>query len=670
MTKMTFKRYLCFILALLMTVALMAGCGKKEEPEDTEPVTETEPTEPPKPVTTGNHDSKSLACKDTYTEDANDDAVVATAGEAKLTNRQLRIYYAAQIAAFQNEDHGEKPDFNENLDAQLCPLEQGNVSWQHYFLQRALNSWNVQQALWNQAQQEQPIVEKYYKAEPTTHAQFFPDTLPAYPLAYITRDHYTPNELHQAYLDAMPDKVEEAAAANGYADGNAMAKAVAGEKASADDLAEFGKFYNFAYMYFTERSYGMEVTAEELQSYLAEHPGEYGEDEKTVTIRHALMIPEGATVAADGTVTASEEAWEACSKKLEELNTARKKNWINGRNPENTFAVLANENSADMGSQLNGGRYVNISKGQMQKDIDAWCFAPERQKGDETSIRTSMGLEVLHYVSGETLGEAKAKADALMEKYRSMLNEFQTAYPMSVDFSKVCLSGDKAMDGEALLYPDVAHEQYPVIPLYLQQDYAPAPFGAYHVHNHGCGITTFAMVASYMADKTLTPGFLATEYSMFAVPHGTNGDIFDLISPELGFFCERRSWEWQDVEDTLNSGRIAVSLQYHGHFTKTGHYLALQRMTEDGKVVIRDSNIYNYARLKGHQVDCFDPSLVIANNAVYWLFQPKITRIPACARCGDPGNTEMPNGLFNSDYTCEKCQTALSRRNDFLALSA
>lgn len=153
-------------------------------------------------------------------------------------------------------------------------------------------------------------------------------------------------------------------------------------------------------------------------------------------------------------------------------------------------------------------------------------------------------------------------------------------------------------------------------------------------------------------------------------PNGTDGTIFQKIPPELGFFCEGTAWDWETVEEALNAGKIVVSLQYHGHFTKTGHYLALVGLTDEGDVIIRDSNIYNYGRLAGHKVDHFDPQLVIANNAVYWIFQPKIRRIEACSRCGDPDNCGMPEGLLLEDYTCEKCLTALTRRNAFLALNA
>lgn len=667
--KRSFRSRICLLLAAVMMLSVLSGCGKTEP--ETEPSTVPETTAPPQPVITGNRNSSSLLCKDSYTIEGEDGTVVATAGEAKLTNRILRIYYAMELAKFRSESHAEQPDYDLPLYAQICPLSKEQMSWQHYFLQRALNAWNVQQALYNGSRQPQPITDKYYKAEPTTHEQFFQSFLPAYPLAYIDKDCYTPNELHQAYLDAIPDQLDEIAQKKGYADADAMAKAMAGSGASADDLTEYDHLMNLAYMYFTELSYKISVDEEELDAFLELNPTLYTDKEPVVNIMHCLMVPENAAVAPDGKVTASEEDWEACQKQIDELLAERNKIWLTHRNPANTFATLAHDYSADGGSQIYGGRYVQIRKGQMYKDIDEWCFDEARQPNDETVIRTDLGYELILWNSGETLGRQQAREALMQEKYDTKVAELQEQFPMSVDYSRICLTeGESPIVPEDLLYPDVAHERYPVIQLYLQQDYAPAPFGAYHVHNHGCGITTMAMVSTYLADRELTPGYMATAYSMYAVSTGTNGDIFMQIPPELGYFFEKKSWDWADVEEALNAGKIVVSLQYHGHFTRTGHYLALERMTEDGKVVIRDSNIYNYVRLPEHKVDCFDPALVIANNAVYWIFEPKITRIPGCSRCGDPENAGIPEGLLNSDYTCDKCLSALERRNGYLALTA
>ena len=55
---------------------------------------------------------------------------------------------------------------------------------------------------------------------------------------------------------------------------------------------------------------------------------------------------------------------------------------------------------------------------------------------------------------------------------------------------------------------------------------------------------------------------------------------------------------------------------------------------------------------------------ITAAGSGYWIYDHKITRIPACSRCGAPeGVTES---LLQQDYICEKCTPALLRRNTYL----
>lgn len=668
--KVNTKRWIAWLLIFSLTAVLLPACGSGKQEEQIEIQTEettVPPTEPPKPVTKADGNAQSLLCKDSYSDSANADVVVASVGQAELTNRQLRIAYQMEVGTHRRKNDVPQPDYGLPLDAQLCPLSDRQISWQHYFLACALANWHTRQALYQQSQQPYTIVEKGYKEEATTHETYFTEELPAYPVAYVSKSHFSPNSMHQAYLDGIPDLVKTFAYDHGFPSADAMAEALGGQGASAKDVEDYVWLNNMAYIYFTEQTFHMQPTEEEQAALDAMDTG----SEKRVTLRHCLLIPEGATVAENGKVTANEDAWAASQEAADGLMEEWNKSWKTRRNADASFAELANANSADKGTQLNGGRLTRIAKGQLHPELDKWCFTPERQYGDTAILRTDLGMEMVFFIKAETNEKIEAEAVQQMEKFRSAVEAMEMAYPMTVDYSKICLMEEAPdVDSDELLYADVAHERFPEIPVYLQQDYAPTMFGGYQLSRYGCGITTMAMIASYMCDELLTPGDMATRYPGYASATGTDGNIFEHTAAELGYFCDHRTWDWKEVEDSLNQGRVAVSLQFHGYFTKTGHYIALQRMTEDGRVVVRDSNIYNYNRLPEHRgADCFDVERVTKNSSVYWLFQPKITRIPACSRCGDPEGCGMPQSLLNQDYICEKCQKALERRNDFLNLN-
>ena len=235
---------------------------------------------------------------------------------------------------------------------------------------------------------------------------------------------------------------------------------------------------------------------------------------------------------------------------------------------------------------------------------------------------------------------------------------------MEVTYSAITLSAPDTSIGYAqALYPDIAHEQIPDVPLYIQQDYTESRYGAFPLASYGCGITTLAMFASYMADEYLTPPALAKRYGSYCHSSGTDAALISDAAPELGYYVLTTSYDWRDAEAYMQQGYKAICLQHKGYFTRGGHYLVLRSLNDDGTVSIRDSNLYNYGKLHPHKDDHFPWSKIIPSGVNYWIFQDKITRIPACSRCGD---NSAPQGLLQSEYLCPRCLTALSRRGDFL----
>ena len=108
-----------------------------------------------------------------------------------------------------------------------------------------------------------------------------------------------------------------------------------------------------------------------------------------------------------------------------------------------------------------------------------------------------------------------------------------------------------------------------------------------------------------------------------------------------------------------------VAQELKGYWTGGGHYIVLEKLTEDGKVVVRDSNILNYIKLEGHGVDYFDWELITPEAVIYFIMGKKAVTVDACCRCGDP--TEQSAAQVGADYICHKCDDAMLRRSTYLA---
>ena len=121
------------------------------------------------------------------------------------------------------------------------------------------------------------------------------------------------------------------------------------------------------------------------------------DDYNTVNVRHILIQPEASELSED------DEGYEddVAAKDAEAQQKAQDilDEWEAGAATEDSFAELANEYSADGGSNTNGGLYEQVYQGQMVTEFNDWCFDPARQPGDTGIIHNdSTGYHVMYFV--------------------------------------------------------------------------------------------------------------------------------------------------------------------------------------------------------------------------------------------------------------------------------
>lgn len=633
-----------YFVVFLLAAALLLCCGcdsRSTVGETVSPVeSTTESTEPTIPATVpADGDPDDVTCKGSYTADSLDGGFVARVSDKELTNATLQVFYQLEAAGWDEE---ERPDFSRPLDTQPCPLDDSVNSWQQFFLKRALNTWHTAQALAIQSQETGIPTEEAYQPNLKNHEEYLTGK-PATKWLYGYNKAYSPNEKHQAFLDEIPALLDALATEKGFADGSALAQE--GFGIPRTELEEALKLYNLAYMYFTSLGYDLEATAEETEGHAAPNSA------RTVNFRHILLT-------ADAAIT-TEALLQQYQKELKDNSYNALKT-----TEEAIFAELANEYSQDEGTRNNGGSYRDISKGQLPAALEDWCFDTARQYGDVTTIESQQGTHILFYASSRQVWQMEAEAAVVSEKQAALIAAAQEAYPMDVNYSGLQLlevDFETAVSASEVLYPDVAHERFPVVPLYLQQDYPTTKYGAYKITSHGCGITTMSMLASYMADDDYTPPRMCELYANYVYKTGTDGRLFVTAPAELGFYLRQRTYEWRDAYAALEQGYIVVTVQQKGFWTRGGHYLVVEKLLEDGRIQVRDSNIYNYGRLHDHKIDSFEWHTVTPNGMCYWIYEPKVITIPACTRCG-----EGSSPILENDYICEKCNSALLRRNTWL----
>ena len=637
------KRF-CRLLCLLLACALLGGCAAAGPAATVSTEPATAPTgAPTEPVPTCPPDGTpgTVTERGSYTGEAAPDTQVALVGDRVLTNEALQLCYGLTIAQWRREAEGPMPDWTAPLDVQLCPQEQ-QLTWQQFFLLRALTFWHCWQALAIESETAPFPLDPEFDPVEANHESMLIDTMPALEYLYGKSDTYTINRLHREYIESLPQLLEDLGGAD------ALAAGLGAD--SGEALPELAALMNEAYAYFTYARNLVVLTEEQLDGAEAARTDEGF----AVTFRHVLYIP-------------GEEGAETCAANAQWRLTQFLQQKMSD---EPRFAVLANSESQDEGSRLNGGLYEDVVPGQLPQELEQWLFAPERVPGDTTVVTSPVGVHILNFSGSETVARIRGREDLMSREAESIIREAMEAAPMEVDFSAVGLQaelpGEDALDLSTLLYPDVAHEHIPDIPLYLQQDFPESQYNNSSLAKTGCGITNLAMLASYMTDTWLTPPVLAARYPKYKSIHGTDAKIFEEVPPELGFFMEKRSFDHREIYKAMEEGKLTMCLQHKGYFTQHGHYLLMPKLNEDGTVSLRDSNLYNYANLLPHRDDRFTWNQITAKAGMFWIWQDKITRIPACHRCGGETGLSAPEGLLLSDYTCGKCLDAIARTDDFL----
>ena len=134
----------------------------------------------------------------------------------------------------------------------------------------------------------------------------------------------------------------------------------------------------------------------------------YRSEDPTVDIRHILIKAEltqeddPATEDVDESTVPTQEALDAAKAKAESLLAQ----WESGDKTAESFGELANANSADTGSNTNGGLYTQVARGTMFDAFDAWIFDESRQSGDTTLVENpqsgQQGWHVIYFQDWDT----------------------------------------------------------------------------------------------------------------------------------------------------------------------------------------------------------------------------------------------------------------------------
>ncbi len=134
----------------------------------------------------------------------------------------------------------------------------------------------------------------------------------------------------------------------------------------------------------------------------------------------------------------------------------------------------------------------------------------------------------------------------------------------------------------------------------------------------GCGPTALCMVYVYLTGDT---GYDPVQMAAFSTENGyatdDSGTAWALMTEgaaKLGLSSTTLSASASSLQASLEAGHPVICVMAPGTFTDIGHYIVLERMTSDGKVVVHDSNSV------GRSMRTWDLELIISEAKSIWSF--------------------------------------------------
>ena len=158
---------------------------------------------------------------------------------------------------------------------------------------------------------------------------------------------------------------------------------------------------------------------------------------------------------------------------------------------------------------------------------------------------------------------------------------------------------------------------------YYQGDYANVPYGSSNLAKCGCGPTSFAMVATHISVREITPADAIAwcGNSYYVSGAGTSWTYFSAAARHFNLNCTvTTSISIDEVANALHSGALVISSHRRGLFTNGGHYIVLSGIDSDDNITVKDPN-KNNAVNKGYNNRKFTKSEINASAKNYWIFR-------------------------------------------------
>ena len=238
---------------------------------------------------------------------------------------------------------------------------------------------------------------------------------------------------------------------------------------------------------------------------------------------------------------------------------------------------------------------------------------------ETTAAPTEASEETVPATTAETAPETTAAA--IQETKSQETKPQETEKPLAQTASETTGETVPQTTEPELVIPTKDRKQYDKVPNYYETDYPDIRFGQGSFADYGSGVTSMAMVASYLTGYDYRPDTLAHWFSSYT---GNQIQLLEYMSDTLQLPW-KRALNVRVALEALKEGKIVIAMvNAKSGFTTGQHFLVLTGINDAGLVTVNDPNKNNYEKwnLKGGFTDGFREGILIGGYSGSWIYDP------------------------------------------------
>ena len=252
------------------------------------------------------------------------------------------------------------------------------------------------------------------------------------------------------------------------------------------------------------------------------------------------------------------------------------------------------------------------------------ALPPETTAAPETTVApTEASEETVPATTAETAQETTAAAIQEIKPQETKPQETkpQETKPLAQTASETTGETVPQTTEPELVIPTKDRKQYDKVPNYYETDYPDIRFGQGSFADYGSGVTSMAMVATYLTGYDYRPDTLAHWFSSYT---GNQIQLLEYMSDTLQLPW-KRALNVRVALEALKEGKVVIAMvNSKSGFTTGQHFLVLTGINDAGLVTVNDPNKNNYEKwnLKAGFESGFREGILIGGYSGSWIYDP------------------------------------------------